>query len=341
MAIKLTDKDLQDICSQAEQQGEQILQPLELGYQGNLPQQLGQGGERTFNLRSGLSIRIRRCRLAQEFEYTRQHGACFSLISKFYLSGGSRVQSPDVTDIDPEYEELKGNHYLYHLPDQTEIEHWPNKPLYVVYLSADPGYFSSFDGAHVTLPPSLQKLITGDRTQRFHQPLGCMTPTIKLLLQQILHCPYTGFMQQIYLESKALELFAAQFALWTEASTPNASMSLCAHDIEQLHQAKEILIRQAVNPPSLVSLARQVGLNDRKLNQGFRHLFGTTVFDYLQGYRLEQAKELLSDSGLTVSGVAAKVGYRSPEAFSNAFRRKFAVNPKTYQLSQQRKAASK
>ena len=185
------------------------------------------------------------------------------------------------TDIDTDYEETRGRHYLYHLPNHTEVEEWPaDQPIHAVMVYVDPGYFSRFDISKTALSTSLQKLIEGDRTQRFYQPLGQMMSPTKQLLQQIFHCPYTGLMQQLYLESKALELFVAQFALWTDASTPNASISLCAHDIEQLHQAKEILIQQATHPPSLMSLARQVGLNDRKLKQGFRHLFGATVFGY-------------------------------------------------------------
>ncbi|MEO0536314.1 MAG: AraC family transcriptional regulator [Cyanobacteria bacterium P01_A01_bin.123] len=335
MAIKLTDIDIQDLMAQAQQQGESIYQPMVLGTQANLPKQFGKGGDRFIQLRSGLTICIRRCRLKQTIQRLRRHESGISLTAKFYLSGSSRVQTLDATDIDTDYEEVKGCHYLYHLPNHTEVEKWPgDDPIHVVYLHADPGYFNPFDAGKTALSQSLRKLLEGDRTQRFHQSLGQMTPAIKQLLQQILHCPYTGLMQQIYLESKALELFAAQFALWTEASTPNASMSLCAHDIEQLHQAKEILIQQATHPPSLISLARQVGLNDYKLKQGFRHLFGTTAFGYLRDYRLQQAKELLHNPNLTIASVAATVGYKSPEAFCNAFRRKFAVSPKAYQLSQ-------
>jgi AraC-like DNA-binding protein len=49
---------------------------------------------------------------------------------------------------------------------------------------------------------------------------------------------------------------------------------------------------------------------------------------------MQQAKHLLHDSDLSIAAIAAMVGYRNPEAFSTAFRRKFAVSPKAYQLSQ-------
>ncbi|MEM1254616.1 MAG: AraC family transcriptional regulator [Cyanobacteria bacterium P01_H01_bin.21] len=333
MAIKLTCDDFREMELQTRQQGAQIRQPG-LGDWINLPEQIGAGGDRNIQLRNELKLTIRHAQLKQAVQYTEQHKSNFPLVAKFYLSGASRIRTLNATDIATDYEEIKGHQYLYHLPNHTEIEEWSTGPVQVVYIYADPSYFSTFDIGNAAVSPSLQKLLEGDRTQRFYQSLGEITPTIKQLLQQILHCPYTGLMQQIYLESKALELFAAQFALWTDLSTSTPPISLCPQDIEQLHQAKKILIQQATHPPSLTALARQVGLNDRKLNRGFRQLFGTTVFGYLQDHRLQQAKDLLGNPGLTVAGVAGAVGYKSPEAFSTAFRRKFAVSPKTYQLSQ-------
>jgi AraC-like DNA-binding protein len=335
MAIELTKPDLQDLEAQAQQQGEQIYQTTEFGVQYNLPKQLGEGGDRTLKLHDGLTLYIRKGKLRQSIREVRQHESRFPLVAKFYLSGSSRVQTLDTTDIDRDYEETRGCHYLYHLPNHTEVERWPaDEPIHVVMVLADPDYFSKFVAGKTGLSTSLQKLLEGDRTQRFHQPLGQMTPLIRQLLQQVLHCPYTGLMQQLYLEGKALELLASQFALWTDERLPTASLSLCAQDIEQLHQAKDILLQRAKHPPSLSELARLVGLNDRKLKQGFRQLFGTTVFGYLRDYRMQQAQHLLHQSHMSVAQVAAKVGYRNSEAFSTAFRRQFAVSPKAYQLGQ-------
>ncbi|MGP1387544.1 MAG: helix-turn-helix transcriptional regulator [Thainema sp.] len=335
MAIKLTDADYDDMMAQFEQQGEPTYRSTELGFQCQIPTQWGSGLGRVLMLRNGLTIQIGKFSLKQPVHHIRQHETAFPLVAKFYLSGASRVRTLDASDIDNDYQEVAGRHYLYHLPDLTEIEEYPaDKLLYVIDISADPAYFSTFRQHETAIAKSLQKLLDGDRTQRFHQPLGRITPLMRELLKQLLNCPYHGLMQQLYLESKALELFAAQFSIWTDEPPVALSLSLCDQDLEQIHHAKDILLRHSHHPPSLTDLARQVGLNDRKLNRGFRQLFGTTVFGYLQDYRLQQAQQLLRDPALTIASVAATVGYTSPEAFSTAFRRKFAVSPKAYQLSQ-------
>lgn len=331
MVITLTDADITDLVDEAEQKGELICQPIENGMHYNLPQQWGQGGDHILHLRPGLDVYIRNSRLRQPMRFVLEHESNFPLVAKFYLSGTSRVQTLNATDINCDYREITGYHYLYHLPNHIEVEEWPaDQELQVIMISVNPDYFNGFNLERTALPKPLQHLLAGDRTQRFHQSLGPITNSMRQKIQQILNCPYTGLMQQLYLEGKVLELLTAQFIAWQE--TQHQTIILNAQDIEQLHWAKDILVQHAQQPPSLIELARRVGLNDRKLNQGFRHLFGTTVFGYLQQYRMEQAQLLLQDRELSVAKVAATVGYRSPEAFSTAFRRQFAVSPKAYQL---------
>lgn len=101
--------------------------------------------------------------------------------------------------------------------------------------------------------------------------------------------------------------------------------------LNRLYIAKDVLLKRADCPPSLMELARQVGLNDYLLKRGFRQVFGMTVFGYLQNYRLEKAKQLLAEQKLTVAGVARAVGYASLSSFTHAFQRKFGMNPKAYQ----------
>ena len=335
MTFELTENAAQDLLAQAEERGEVLCQAKELGHYSRVLPQLGDGGNRVLNLRSGLTIEIIKSRLQQSIRVSRQHESRFPLVSKFYLSGTSRVQTPHASDIDNDYYEWANHHYLYHLPGQLEIEEWAAEELTdVVMISMDASYFQSFDLGNSTLVNPLQRLLQGDSRQRFHQSLGAITPIMQQLVQQIVQCPYSGLMAQLYLEGKALELLAAQFAIWTEAGTYTAAISLSAQDIEQLHYARDILQQQADQPPSLTELARQVGVNDRKLKQGFRQLFGTTVFGYLKNYRLEQAQLLLKNADFTIAQVALKVGYTNPEAFSTAFRRKFAISPKAYQLGQ-------
>ncbi|NEQ31410.1 MAG: helix-turn-helix transcriptional regulator [Leptolyngbya sp. SIO4C5] len=185
-----------------------------------------------------------------------------------------------------------------------------------------------------TLPLDLRRMVSGG-DDRPILPALKITPAMQRLLQQIWHCPHTGLTRSLFLEAKSLELIALY--LQAAQEDDDTSSALQAADLESIRHAQEILRQNLKTPPSLIELARQVGINDRKLKQGFREVLDTTVFGYLTQQRMERACQFLSH-GRSVAVVAAMVGYDSPTAFSGAFRRQLGITPKDYQLANCRRA---
>jgi AraC-like DNA-binding protein len=154
---------------------------------------------------------------------------------------------------------------------------------------------------------------------------------MQMVLQQILQCPFQGLTKQMYLESKAWELLALQLAQISDTKCFDHKPKLLKpEDIERIHYAKDVLISRLSNPPSLVELARFVGINDCKLKAGFRQVFGTTVFGYLHDCRMERSRQLLEAGEMSVAEAAQAVGFVNRSHFAIAFRKKFGVNPNTY-----------
>jgi AraC-like DNA-binding protein len=157
------------------------------------------------------------------------------------------------------------------------------------------------------------------------------TPAMQTVLTQALHCPYRDKTRHLYLESKALELVALTFAqIGVEGKNSSSRPLLRPDDVARIHHARDILVDNMDEPPSLLALARQVGLNDFKLKAGFRQVFGTTAFGYLHDQRMERARQLLEERRFNVTEIACTVGYANPSHFSAAFKRKFGVNPRGY-----------
>lgn len=143
---------------------------------------------------------------------------------------------------------------------------------------------------------------------------------MQLVLQQIMHCPYQGAMKRLYLESKVMELIALRLGQFLEASGgQKRSPSLRADDVERIYRAKEILLQNLTDPPSLATLARRVALNEHKLKVGFRELFDTTVFGYLHTQRMERAKQLLEAGSMTIIAIAQTVGYATAVILQRRF----------------------
>lgn len=331
MTLFLTSEDLAELWEESQQNGETNYRFDGIESYEEHPKFLAKGFSRSMQLRHGLSLSTCKAIYSQDVKIHVQHSELFPLTANFCIAGNFKTKTLQAKDdYLREYMENAGESYLFHLPDIEEIEEcFAHQPRQMIKLWFTNEFLESFSiGQLETLPGELQQIIQGQRS-RFYRPLGKFTPAMQTAIHQILNCPYQGLMKQMYLESKAIELLTLQIAQWMEGSSPSQTPpKLHAGDLERIHQAKEILIQRLANPPSLMSLAREVGLNDRKLKQGFRQAFGTTAFGYLHNHRMEQARSLLLENQLSVTVVAHSVGYTNLCAFSTAFRKKFGVSPR-------------
>ena len=78
---------------------------------------------------------------------------------------------------------------------------------------------------------------------------------------------------------------------------------------------------------SIQQLALRLGISDRHLRRIFEAQFGISPLQYLQTRRLLTAKQLLTDTNLTVTQVALSSGYASVRRFNAAFATHYGLNP--------------
>jgi AraC family transcriptional activator of pyochelin receptor len=149
---------------------------------------------------------------------------------------------------------------------------------------------------------------------------------LQALTSQIMNCPIRGAERELYLGGKALQLAALAISSCISQANSEEALQLSSKEIERIRQARELLIASMQKPPSLEGLAQQVGLNVRKLSDGFRRVYGSTVFGFLQEYRLEQAYKLISSGEMSVSEAAYHVGYGAAH-FATIFRKRFGISP--------------
>lgn len=152
------------------------------------------------------------------------------------------------------------------------------------------------------------------------------SPQTQMIASQILDCGLRGLCRDLFLEGKSLELFAAILG-GLDRDHQRAAVPLSRSDVERLHEARRILFERMADPPGLWELGRMVGLNEFKLKQGFRQVFGCTAFAALRDHRLHVARAMLLDSDTTVAQVSATVGYTNMGHFIARFRARFGVTP--------------
>ncbi|MDR1050692.1 MAG: AraC family transcriptional regulator [Deltaproteobacteria bacterium] len=148
------------------------------------------------------------------------------------------------------------------------------------------------------------------------------------ILREIVSCSYFGPLRRIYMEAKALELFALSIQIVSPGETRGRTHgSLSRRDVEKAREAASFLVRDFEAVPSLDELARSVGLSRSKLIHIFKLVHGTSPFAYLKDHRLVKAREMLEDNRINVTEAAMSVGYSSLSHFTKAFTRRFNFHP--------------
>ena len=86
-------------------------------------------------------------------------------------------------------------------------------------------------------------------------------------------------------------------------------------------------------PPSLQELSEKIGLSLNKLKEGFKQLYGDTVFGYLLDHKMEEARRMLASTNYNVNEVGLRIGYSTSSHFIAAFKKKYGTTPKKYLMS--------
>jgi len=113
-------------------------------------------------------------------------------------------------------------------------------------------------------------------------------------------------------------------------------LSLCDVLLKDINQedlfiskkAKDMLLKTFSSPPTIHDLAHLCATNESKLKIVFKKVFKTTIYNYIQKLRLEEANILLKERSLSIGEISKKVGYKHQGHFSKLFFSTYGVYPK-------------
>jgi AraC family transcriptional regulator len=148
-------------------------------------------------------------------------------------------------------------------------------------------------------------------------------------LDALLNHSYSGALENIFTNAKIHELLLYSLECLIDEKEEGFACKFLADDFgkERIYQAREILLQRIGEPITIKELSRKVAINECYLKKGFKEVFGTTIFDFYQQQRMEHAKYLLYEKGLSVTDVSAVLGYSSISHFSAAFKKHTGLKP--------------
>lgn len=158
-------------------------------------------------------------------------------------------------------------------------------------------------------------------------------PTVSIVLQQIINSNINSAIRALYVKGKVYELLSLHFQKDENTEGEYCPFLVDEQNVLKIREAKEIIIGRMAEPPSLQELANEIGLNIKKLKEGFKQIYGDTVYSFLFDYKMEHSRRLLESNQYNVNEVGSQVGYSSASHFIAAFKKKFGTTPKKYVMS--------
>lgn len=157
-----------------------------------------------------------------------------------------------------------------------------------------------------------------------------ISPTVITVLQQILTRNPHPVVADLYYQAKALELLSLYFNMPQDLDLEQCPFLVDEKNVAKIRKAKEIIIERMTQPPTLQELADEIQLPLNRLKEGFKQVYGDTVYGFLFEYKMERSRQLLTEGTLNVNEVGHELGYSAASHFIAAFKRKYGTTPKKY-----------
>lgn len=152
----------------------------------------------------------------------------------------------------------------------------------------------------------------------------------RMVLEAMLNNNYTDTLENIFINAQIQMLLLYSLDCMVgekEINLINCKFLANEADRDKIVKAREVLIQHIGEPITIKELSRKVAMNECYLKKGFKEMFGTTIFDFYQSQRMEHAKYLLYEKGLSVTDVSMLLGYSSISHFSTAFKKHTGLKP--------------
>ena len=186
-----------------------------------------------------------------------------------------------------------------------------------------------FHGLFSELTDDISFLSQENSDKKYYKE-NIISPQISIILNQIINEKLSENVKNLYLKGKIFELLGIYFNESNDLNIEQCPFLADEKNVVKIKMAKEIIIKNFENPPSLKELSTEVEIPLKNLKTGFKQIYGNTVFGFLTDYKMNTASKMLSSRSFNVNEVSTHLGYSSSSHFINVFKKKFGITPKKY-----------
>lgn len=179
------------------------------------------------------------------------------------------------------------------------------------------------------MPPDFRDIMEGDTRKIFLSGRN-MCAITRTVVSELFDPGPSGFPKRLYLEYKTMELLNLQIM---HLMSQENGCRLSSSERSRIIEARDMLLKDLSDPPTLNDLSRNFSLSRNKLQFGFRVMFNNSVFGCLREHKMQTACHLFKTTDMNVSQVAWETGYVNVSQFTKAFKKRFGLLPNQYRQS--------
>lgn len=226
----------------------------------------------------------------------------------------------------------QGFHNVCYLPASSGCLKCPCGKYEVLYITVPTTSFKDFLPGEQALFDHFIKNIQQEKGTVLRKEPGYINAKIYKIIEEI--CSYNGdeHFKKIFTKAKIIELITIQLQQLCQKCTPSPPIQ--KESVEKMYRARDFMLKHLGEYHSLGTLAKIAGTNEYTLKKEFKELFGETVFGFWNEVKMEKAQELLLENQKSVKEISEIIGYKNPQHFSTAFKRRFRITPSEFRKEQ-------
>ncbi|OAB80631.1 AraC family transcriptional regulator [Cochleicola gelatinilyticus] len=172
--------------------------------------------------------------------------------------------------------------------------------------------------------------LSDENKDRKYYKDAAISPSMAIVLNQLMNYNLHPSVKPLYFKGKTYELLSLYFNRPADADVEQCPFLVDEENVAKIKKAKQLIIQRMAEPPTLKELSEEINLPLNRLKEGFKQIYGDSVFSFLFDYKMEVARQLLATGSYNVNEVGLKVGYSTSSHFIAAFRKKFGTTPKKF-----------
>lgn len=177
--------------------------------------------------------------------------------------------------------------------------------------------------------PLLSGLLKNTQPLLFEQ---LIYPTLQHIVQEMLTEKVASAFELLFLRIKTEELICRLLMELGKRGEQNLH-ALNGRDVQHIYRVKEQVLANLKVPPVLEELAALACMSPSKLKRLFKQIFGCSIYNYYQQFRMKEAARLLREEKLSVSETGYQMGFENISHFARVFEAHFGMKPKKWSMS--------